>query len=346
MTPNSSEDLVNLALGILDNKIDIESIRFGPDLVLNIKIDDPGWKDASLIDYKIANLVIKIQNDFIGIYNSFAEEKISQKNLCNYPNLIIHVRIEEGCVEFFVNLMNFLKEASSNMSGKQKIAALGIVFGIVVAGYLGQNLINYIDYIKTVEVEKINAENKKQAIETIGQAFYSVVQNREMQTYILSKLEEEGTVRFGKDEILSKKEFSKRIKEEKVENKETTVYIDDSYFIKKYDYEAQEVLLRKEACPPFWASTRLLNDDAKNQFITISNQAMDAGSAPQTILMVTATIIQGKVKDAAVIGLNQKRSSSVSLDEIIAAKPSSPKRPQKQISFLGAMKDLDPDSTK
>lgn len=314
MLIESSEDLINVSFGLLDDKIDIQSIEVSDNLVLKIKIDDNDWSDSTRLDYKIASIILNFQRDVLGFYNDVFNESIAFSVIDKFPFLIVKVEVKDGCIEIFAFLKEFVDKVLHDMDSKNKITALLIILGIITAGGAAWVGIEYLSYLKEIKIAEISSKNRNRAIEALEKSNLSLIENQKTPKYLANNVKN-GTVKIGNERPLTSKEI-KKISKQKDNITEKSCNIDNTYSITKYDFKEHAAYL-DDGIYSFWSSTEYLDDASREKLKIIADEAITTKIVQSAPLQVTATIKDGAVKHAAIIGIGEKRSSTISLSDVV-----------------------------
>lgn len=314
MLVESSKDLINASFGLLDNKVDIQSIEVSDNLVLRIKIDDDDWSDSTKLDYKIASIILNFQRDIIGFYNDIFNENVSLSTIDKFPFLIVKIEIKDGCIEIFAFLKEFVNKILHDMDSKDKITVLLIILGIITAGGAAWVGIEYFSYLKETKIAEVSSKNRNRAIEALEKSNLALIENQKTPKYLANNVKN-GTIKIGDERPLTSKEI-KKISKQKDNTAEKSCNIDNTYLITKYDFKEHAACL-DDGIHSFWSSTEYLDDVSREKLKTIADEAITTKVVQSAPLQVTATIKDGTVKHAAIIGIGEKRPSTISLSDIV-----------------------------
>lgn len=334
MTNDNSVDIYSsIIVDSLFNRVSCDSQIVRDNFKLKIKIFDDTWANAQFVDYKIANLVIALQKDVVGYYNLISNTHYTIKNIHKIdPNFILKVEIENGCIQAIADLANFFKAACDNMTGAQKLAAIGIVCSSVVIGHVGTEYVNYLrdESAKRIELEskRLDESTKLALMERLGEAYelatQSLASNTKTQKSIYESISENGTVSFGSSQNLSKQDLNRIVSNAKFYSKNldkkchNSINIDNNCDIVETRHEKQTMILRHDLCE-FEASTRSINSKIRQEIADKVMQAdIDSHSFATVSLNVVADVRDGKVFNAFIVGVGSPRDDNADLQELLA----------------------------
>lgn len=314
MLINTPEELIDAIFGIIDEKIDAKSIEISDDFVIKIKIRDDEWNDPLNLDYRIANIILKIQSDILGFYNSTSDYNVTLKNIDKNADLIVKVEVKEGCTELLASIKKIVDRVFNDMNPKEKLIALGIILAIVASGGAAWVGVDYVNYLKTTKVAELESKNQARAIEALEATQLALINNRRTPEYIASNVKT-GTLQIGSEKPITGKAL-KSIKKDEIQPIEASCNIDEVYSVTKYDFKELLVNLEGGAIP-FSASVEFLDDTSRAKLREIAGLAIDTKTVQRAPLQITATIQGGAVKHAAIIGIGDKRPNSERLTDVL-----------------------------
>ncbi|MGE4192789.1 MAG: hypothetical protein AB7E51_05325 [Pseudodesulfovibrio sp.] len=325
MLISTPEELIDAAFGIIDEKIDAKSIEISDDFVIKIKIRDDEWNDPLNLDYRIANIIIKLQSDILGFYNSTSGSSVTLKNIDKNSDLIVKVVVNEGCTELLASIKKIIDRVFIDMNPKEKLVALGIILAIVASGGVAWVGVDYVNYLKTTKVAELESKNQLRAIEALEATQLALINNRRTPEYIASNVKT-GTLQIGSEKPITGKAL-KSIKKVEIQPREVSCNIDEVYSVTKYDFK--ELLVNLEGgAVPFSASVEFLDDASRRKLRKIAGLAIDTKTVQSASLQITATIQDGAVKHAAIVGIGDKRPNSKKLTEILQSSKTTDDTPQ------------------
>jgi len=312
MLLRTEDEILETAFQVATGTVNIQDIEFGDEIYVKIKIDDPDWKYKKTIDYKTASLMLKLQKDVLGIFNTIAEENVTLKSIKSFPDLIVNILVEEGCVEYLWEIPKKLFDYTKEMQSRHKIASLLICLAGISIGCGTWGVTSYFDLKK----EELKRRNEYKAIEALEASNKALIENMTAPHYVARNLSEDGCAALGKGALRSAAEFKKDIKfNEHV--KKRTVDIDDMYKVAKLDFAQQRVQLVKGELKPFWASVEWLADEQKEKLKSLAGAAIDAGTAVSVGLQVSARLNNGAISKASILRVGAKREGSVPLESVV-----------------------------
>lgn len=334
---NESNFYSSIIVDALFNRTRCNSPNFKNYFTLRLKIDDDSWTDARYIDYKIASLVTSLQKDVIGCYNIIANTNYSIKNIHRIdPEFILKVKIEDGCIQAIADLANFFKAACNNMTGPQRLAAIGIVCGALVTGYVGYE---YIDYLKEESSRRIELESKKidentkiALMKNLNEAHTLAIESlsNNIKTYktISENISDSGIVSIGSKNELSKQDLNKivcrfnvQIKKEKVIGC-NQINIDNTFDVIETKHEKQTLVLRYKD-NVFEASTLSINSKIRKDIVDrINDEDINNHSFATIPLNIVAEIRNGKISNAFIVGNGEPREDSVDIATLLSSRTS------------------------
>lgn len=310
---STRHDLLKAASLIASGKLDADSIMFADFITDSIKIDSKEWSDAKLLDIKIAQLMLSIQKDTIGIYNSSLDENVTIKKLADYPFLMLKFTIQEGCIDF-TKILNgeAFKQFLGNydkMNSKNKLIT-GLILCCMIGVYRSPEIISAIKespemarVMETSEVKQIIAENQRTEevlVEYIG----------------------EGKVSLNSGQAINQEELRQTlIKMERVPDP-VPVLVDDEFKINKYDFDKQQAYITHETGIHFWASTEWLPSEKRVLLRDLTAGAIEDKSTAKAFLNLSIKLAENKIIAANIDSIEMpKRTFSKTLKETISIPP-------------------------
>jgi len=314
MLVSTPTELIDAAFGVINETISTESIEISDDFVIKIVIKDDEWSDPLRLDYRIANIILRLQSDILGFYNTASDERVTYKNIYNNPDLVVKVEVKEGSTEIFASVKNIVNKVFKDMNPKQKLIALGITLAIVATGGTAWVGMDYIDYLKTTKIAELDSRHQTRAIEALETTQLALINNQRTPSYLASNVKS-GTVQIGSEEPITGKEL-KEIAKTDIQQNEISCNIDDVYLVAKYDFKALQVYLEGGTIP-FWASVDYLDDPSRVELRGIADRAIDTKTVQRASLQITVTIQNDSIKHAAIVGIGDKRPNSKKLAELL-----------------------------
>lgn len=320
LTPDT---IVEYAMRHLEGAVSFENIQLSDDFNLRIKVDGEGWTGKEL-DYRIAKFILGIQHDVLGSINTVSGGKITLKNIgLHDKRIVVKVEVKDGCMEVVAKLGAVFAAAISNMSGPETVAAIAIVSVICAKGY---TKIKDIEAQKEIAIKNMDEQTKLKAFDVVSKAFETAANNSSAIGYIVRKMQEGDTLKLGDGQALDRQE-AKQLLPPKIETENSrteNVNVDDTYEMPKYDYENQIAFIRKGGIS-FEASTKTLDEQSKKQLQEFSNEADLKQTFPVIALNVVIVIKDGKVDEAFVVGIGEKREGTEDIHATLKRARSKPR---------------------
>lgn len=340
------ENVMDCLVMVANDEIEIKDIKFSDDFQVHIKINGERW--TGNVNYFIAQYIVKLQKDIIVIHNSlFPDEKISLKSLRNIDRqMIIDVKIQEGCTEIKAKLSQILDESVSKIIDKamEKVTAKQILAGFLAAAvlYAGSNIIinatnRHYDAKETIErlksdevvqleqirLDKIREVNDAKTRELlIGQMAVSLElasKNAESFRFLRNALDPEDTITAASHDETISGEGLKILVKEKPER--SAVYIDGTYTITGIDIKYNRLTFIAENGKSISASTKMLSDTEKSSIHDMLKNGDIEDICPMIGLLITANTKDDEIESLSVVGLADKpRPGSISYSELAGSK--------------------------
>lgn len=295
----------------------IESYELTDDF--NIRITLKGGQWDGLIDYKVANFVIKLQRDVLRVYNSIANESISLRLPHDFVDkFVIKVEIKNNCTDLLVQFKDVVKTMVSKcvdkVDGKQISFAL-IVAMLCATGLVANSQIQ--ERIGKLSSKVEDEETKRRILKTADKALEAGVKNQEAIVYLVSSLSSGDTVRLpGQNVDFNKEDALKRFEKKKDSSIERTYYVDGQYRVARLDLEAGTLMLKQGKSKPIEASTKTLSE----QYKVILHEKVAKADLDKTVpvvdLQISVVVSGCSVEEAYVTGIGQKRKGSVPLSKV------------------------------
>ncbi|MFK4765450.1 hypothetical protein ACI3L3_11840 [Desulfobaculum sp. SPO524] len=348
-TPNG---LLLASLLQMSGAIKLDEFLISENLHFVLKIDDEGWHDSTIIDYKSARIVESLQKDILGIYNAITGQHIALKDVHKHEQLLVKVELNDGCLEYVWKGMHDVFAYASQFSPENKMLVLKYIFGIIgfsITAWLSGRAIDSYTKIKCQAISsdtekncasiKAEAETKCKELETEAQ-----VRCKEID-YMIKKIEAEAnidtaeiartqnilkknhrtpknvsefisdnaTVTLGNTAPISGSELRLVVADKKKEISHDRFHIDGLY--KVTDYSFEKCLARLYRSTYINASMTDLNPKDKQTICKLASEYMHAGTSPRLNLQINLDIINGE-KHATIIGIGEPRTDSVPLSSL------------------------------
>jgi len=310
-----------LNLGMLD--ID-DSINY------SIKIKGDKW-DGSHIDVRMAQYVIDLQKQI--------NEILLEAGVAS-DTILVKVKIEQGCAEFWLNLKEFLLELVKDMTPKQKFAIVTMVLvGICVYLTYGQISSAYWNHQKEalnierdIQMRKMENEDKKSERESI-QAILR--RNEEIRTAVeiamdrqsdaetpvrnlIKKMAENDKIsNIGSPEVTKEVALAITKITRKSRSSFSNKYFDGKWRILNIDLDEKTINLGREAFPELrkLSLEKLSASDILKIFKAFESKVDDISSVEMDF-QITAKVNAYTAKDYEIVGIAPARENSITPDEI------------------------------
>lgn len=331
MKVSTRQDMIAAAIALTSGNIAPEDLEFSEYITDSIKIYSDNFTDAKILDYKTSDIILAVQKDVIGIYNTIFKTDITLKNIDKYEYLIVKFSIEDGCVKFisrikkkifdalFDDAGNFIgnEELFRDMTPKQKIATMLLL--LALAGVWKMP-----DIIRAIkENPTIN-----QLIEGNTKITEGLHKNQRTSIVIINNLGD-GHVEY--NGVTSGKEDYEEnlIKPDKQEDL-APVLIDDDFFILQYDFKNQKIYLFQTGQEPFWASTEWLAQDGRDKLKEVTSAAIASQTVARQFMNMACKIKNHKIQSATIEGVGQPTRPSAKKLVVSIQKKQLPKQSQEQ----------------
>jgi hypothetical protein len=314
---SSFTELINYAIGCIDQDTEIGSIDFTDNFNFTIKIEGRNWD--GLIDYRIANYIIDLQDSVKKLFKEASD--IQSEEFLNYVqrNLIVKARVTEGCSEIFIEKFDKILTAFfKNMTGAQKTIAFTVAAAALATSFC------YSDYNET----KFKTQEAQSHQEIVGQ----LIEHSDKLADVIERNEDlfldmEKPVRNLVNKLDEKDIISLPVSQNKLTITEAkalyprrprltvkTAYIDGSYDVLqiKTDKTGNVIFfLEKDGTPV--KATLNINDD---EFTPLYNKIMTAhqnSQIPTVNIQLTAKYTSKKITSATIVGVGAARETATTL---------------------------------
>lgn len=315
---NSIDTAFDAIVASLENVDEDFILKFADTFDIRIKLQGDQW--AGNIDYKIANFVIELQNQIIKIHNNFSKEKINISSLQNKKkNLVVNITVEKGCTEIVARLcdvLSSLSDAFKNMESKH-IMTTAIAVSLICSGAFTANALIAASVKRE---EKIEEEKTKREFAKIANNAISFARESTSHMEYISRQMKANDTMVLSEKSLTKAEAIETFRQPLKEIKDIafkTYIIDDRYEVALVSFENSHVKLMLKG-RSVKATTDFLPEDQKDVLYRLYKDADVAQIIPSIDLQVTAQIHDGEVKNAAIVGIGEKREHSVLLFRALA----------------------------
>lgn len=328
---SKQEDFLEAAAMLAKDHLSLGNLKIDENFYLVVKIDDPKWGDSSYLDYKKASVVIKLQEDIISIYNIINKEKVNIKDLNKNEELVIKVRIEDGCIEYIIKFLDIFNKITSNMTTEQQFICFLSVVGIVFSGIVAWAGVKIYGTHKNEQIEskklefalkirEIDEKEKNAILDSLNTALIGMSRRHTTANYIRDNISENGMASVGLEQMVPKNEIpSAPDVIAPVIPREITMMIDGIFPIKKYDFETQNVQIALGSRSA-WFSTKHMIDSEKKKIIAIAEKSILQERALRETLQINAIKQEDNKISGIIIAIGNPREGSVDYMEFLNAK--------------------------
>lgn len=304
MLISTYDDIVEATIAVARGNIQIDELEFSDYITSKIKIYSNNFQTASELDYRIAKMVLAVQKDFLHTYNFLFNKNITLEQLDKYEFLVVRFIIEDGCIEAiwkiagkyykdFIDKHEILKpylEFFSNMTGKQKIISIMLVLAIT-GTWKAPEIIR--SFRSSPEIKDI-MDGNFELVEALSKT-------QQTTNFFITNIGD-GYVEF--DGKKYTKEDYKKNKIKKPEKSDIApIDVADTFFIQKYDFDKQLVLIFAAGNESFWASTEWLTEDARERLKRVTAEAIDKKTIGKETMLVACKIRDKRMAEAQVLRL-------------------------------------------
>lgn len=329
MKISTVKSFLNYAVEIMGQDFDVSEISLADDLNLRVKIQGESWD--GFIDYRIAKFVKKIQQDIFSIYNEIHEGNYDfRKSYSEVEPYVIKVRVERGCTEIVIKIVEIFNELISNIKDKKKQAVL-ISLLLLSFGYIPFRVYN--DAVTERMRVEADENTKREIAQVASNALELSKQCQRGMIYLFGQLANDDRITVENIYAdLDRDAAFDRLGSGDLHKSEKSINIDDEYLIIDYNFEKKRITLKKSGVK-FNALTKSLDDSSLHELHELTKKADLNDTIPLVSLLVTATISEGHIKDAYVVGLGSRRDSAISVKDAIEVKKEK-KRTIEQLKLL------------
>lgn len=328
---SKQEDILDAVAMIAKKEINVKDIKISENFTIIVKIDDPKWGDSEYLDYRKASVVLKLQEDILSVYNRINKEKISIKDLKENEDLVIKIRVENGCIQYAFKFFELYEKITKNMTSDQQFICFLSLSGVIFSGIMAwAGLCVYKRYKNTQIEEKkielkyklreIEEKEKNRILDSLDKTLTALSRRQTTANYIAENISSRGMASIGNEEMVSKNcipNIPDILDDEPL--KEITMNIDGTFPIKKYDFETQnvQIALGKRSA---WFSTKFMLDEEKEKIRGIADRSISLGCALRESLQITATKSEDNKIFGVVFAIGDPRKDAVSYKEFLNAK--------------------------
>lgn len=318
---NNIEDLFNYVVTELHQKYPPEHVVIGDDFVITIKLVGKQWQ-GGYVDHRIAQYIIRLQNDLLRIYNEVTGEHVTRRSPKDVIRpLTVRVKVEEGSslinIDFAAWGMNLLHKMSST--------ELFILACLAIVGWVwNKTFSKKMDIKRELELKKaelrrdielkkidartaeIRAESLRRAVEIAPEALHVAKAAQNSTRYLINCLDAEDKY------VVEDREFSKKEAKEKLPPKPTTeppqpktYQVDGNFSVLLQDLRTFSVKVRAEDYT-FPVDTNMLDEDDKKALQARFAEASIHQKVPELRLRLALRIDPetNQILDGSLIRLN------------------------------------------
>lgn len=324
------EDFFDAAVLLEAREISRDGIKISDEYYFVLKVDDPKWGNADVFDYKKASIILKLQEDFLGIYNKISGKKICLKDLQENEDLIIKVKVENGCIQYVAKLAEIYEKVTSNMNSDQQFICFLLLSGVAFSGISYWAISSLYKAYKTNELElkkkelelkskELDEKGKERVLNSLDKAIEALSQNTATPRFLLQHISDLGTVSLCNEDPVSKGEFP-RMSDSKGEDplQEITMHIDGVYPLKKYDFETQNLQI-SIGPRSAWFSTKNMLDSEKDKIRSLVDESLSLCRPLSESLQINATKTEDNRISGVIVGIGEPRPTAVSYIEFLKA---------------------------
>ncbi len=291
-----------------------DNVEFENNAQLSIKIEGDQWDGA--IDYKIAELILKLQKDYVNAYNiiTSSNHRFDAKFL-EENNIKIVYTVEKGCSKIVANILDAVlpeaaKEAVKKMTGKQ----ITFTLCFALASYGGTAVANkYLDNSRQAHTEDTT-------IQIIEQTALAIQKSNSAMHYLATQMDSKDFVTRNEEQKLSAKEALEKympIEEPQTEGTKYLFNIDNLYKIETIHLNNSTVKIRFGRKLVVFSLGNLNNQQREDFYKACATADSKKGNTPIN-LQVTATFQNGSIIDGFIVGIGTKRQDAISYEDAIA----------------------------
>jgi hypothetical protein len=165
---NSPQELVDFVLSDLPEDYNLTNVTFGDGFKLVIKLEGPQWQDNGFIDHRLAQYIINLQRDILGVYNEITGEHVSRRSAQDVLRpLTVKVRVESGSTQVFSDIPKVLTSMVQKMDSTDMLVA----FGIGVAAWVAAKFLDkWWDARKAVQLKEKEKQISDRQLGSIDKA--------------------------------------------------------------------------------------------------------------------------------------------------------------------------------
>lgn len=362
------DDIYGLILDSLNGKDISNSHLFDGRFDFRIRICGEHW--SGNIDYRIANFVLKLQQEILNLYNSYSEKNINSRSLYKKnKKLVVKVRLKDGSSDLFCQITDCIKSMAEviktmeSADKKKALIALMTCCTFSFCAYYGPS--KYFEYdiqkdkleqqydlkLKQLELdkEKLRLDYESAAADRVDkqktlQEFADIAKESmknvskiiEPVEALIKQMDKEDKVYLG-DKIYSKQEAEKHFsspEDSELISSESIFQIDGEFDITDVSLENGNISVKKDG-KKYKLITRLLPTSQKNRLHKMYRACSIANTYPKNISLQINLIVQdGKWIEAHICGLGKPRSGAISIEKALQLSIPKERRVLQQGSLL------------
>lgn len=328
----------------LTGAIKLDKTTYDKGLAFVLKIDAEDFSDSSTVDYKSALIIESLQKDVLGIFNAATGQNIALKDVCNYPDLIVKVSIEEGCLKYVAKIFESTVRLAELVAPEERVLILKYIMGtaaIISFGWLSTSIVDgYSAYkVKQLDYEIRKLDEAKEKNSTLKNLEKIISENSRTPATVAKVVPENAKVTFEYSPVVSGRALKKKTEsKEPTQMAEQSHYVDSNYKVLQYNFDKQMALIQ-DNCRPFWAFTAHLNQTDRGHIKVLANRAIDSGTSKAAPLQVTVSIVDGKIEAATIVGVGIPRRQSIPLTQAKGCSTPSQKDSLQQGNLMNLLTD-------
>ncbi|MCT4625848.1 hypothetical protein [Halodesulfovibrio sp.] len=288
---------------------------------INIKIDDPEWNDTEYLDYRTADLLLSMQNDFLKLLSKVPpKKKYSRKDLKKNDQLVIKAKISSGCILFEINLQGYcsylLNQLKDENTSRKHIHIAGAFAAISTmqkgcAAWLQAKPLD--DFADDFPEEK-----KADAIEAADTAKVILMHSKETLNTLTNRLSSEGKVRINKEETFNDVTTLKVLKQAVRHESTLPFKIDGSYCLRGSDLPSNDVDVDFRVGHKR-VDISYVSPSSRRKIANAMQDAIDLGDKTTVSLdlQITVYVKNGKIENIKMIGIGKPREESISPEKVL-----------------------------
>lgn len=362
------EDIYGLILDSLNGKDISNSTLFDGRFDFRIRICGEHW--SGNIDYRIANFVLRLQQEILNLYNSYSEKNINSRSLYKKnKELVVKVRLKDGSSDLWCQITDCIKsmaEAIKTMESadkKKTLIALMACCSISFVICYGFNKYSEYDIQKnqleqeySLKLKQLEFDKEKLRLDYESAKADRVDKQKTLQEFadiakesmknvskiiepieaLIKQMDKDDKVYLG-DKIYSKQEAEKHFsspEDSELVSSESIFQIDGEFDITDVSLENGNVSVKKDG-KKYKLITKLLPTSQKNKLHKMYRVCSIANTYPKNIPLQINLIVQdGEWIEAHICGLGKPRSGAISIEKALQLSIPKERRVLQQGSLL------------